>query len=300
MFGKPRRIGWIVFAAIILLAVLIERRIPVSLSMFNHDVVFTNWSRTIGELAHVAPANRIWLIWAGYLVLVTPILIWLVLRQRLTPPLPIVAALVATYCLTIWQARWGYFFVSIFAISLPALLGQVKSRAAVWIAFGLSIFPILQFWDARIWPNEEEIVTRIERRTEARDLRALAATMRSDQTRAFLAPWWLSPSISYWSGQPGVAGSSHEALSGIADAARFFVDRDPTAGRKILQRRQVEWVVAYDWDRVARNSADLLGLAPAEHALGRILDRTPASAPPDLVLSGQNQTAKLFRFADKL
>ena len=29
-----------------------------------------------------------------------------------------------------------------------------------------------------------------------------------------LAPWWLSPPLAYWSGQPAVAGSSHEALPG--------------------------------------------------------------------------------------
>jgi hypothetical protein len=60
----------------------------------------------------------------------------------------------------------------------------------------------------------------------------------------------------------------------------------------------VDWVLAYDWERVAQNSADLLGASI--HAIGRILDRTPGLAPPYLVLSGQNQAAKLFRFADKL
>ena len=43
-----------------------------------------------------------------------------------------------------------------------------------------------------------------------------------------------------------------------------------------------------------------VGLSPAENSVGRILDRTAASAPPHPVLSGQNRTAKLFRFADKL
>ena len=80
-------------------------------------------------------------------------------------------------------------------------------------------------------------------------------TIRSDQTHAFLAPWWLSPSIAYWSGQPGVAGSSHEALDGTVDAARFFAQRRPTTARGILANAQVEWVIAYDWDRVAQNSA---------------------------------------------
>lgn len=300
ILGPHRRTGWIVFAAIIALAFLFERRIPVSSSIFHQTVFFKNWSRAIGELMHVSPMNRIWFVWAGYLVVVAPILIWLGIRKRSAPPLPLIAALVATFCLTIWQARWGYFFLSVFAISLPALLEPIKSRLAVWLAFGFSIFPMLQFWDARIWPNEPELIARAERQNELRDLRAFAVTMQSDQTRAFLAPWWLSPSIAYWSGQPGIAGSSHEALTGTIDSARFFVSEDPKTARDLLQQRQVEWVIAYDWARVGQNSAALLGLTPADHAFAQILDRTPASAPPYLVLSGQNRTAKLFRFVDKL
>jgi hypothetical protein len=53
-------------------------------------------------------------------------------------------------------------------------------------------------------------------------------------------------------------------------------------------------------ERVAQNSANLLGASVPDHAIGRILGRTPGAAPPFLVLAGQNQAAKLFRFADKL
>ncbi len=298
--GSDRRIGWAVFGAIILIGFLVERRIPVSWSTFHGDPLFQNWSRSIGELAHISPINRIWFAWAGYMIVVAPILIWLGIRKRSAPPISILTLLVAAYCLTIWQARWGYFFLSLFAISLPKLLEAIKPRPAVWIAFALALLPVFEFWDARIWPNEAELSARIERRNESRDLRELAMMIRSDQTRAFLAPWWLSPSISYWSGQPGVAGSSHEALDGTVDTSRFFVSEDPRLAREILSRRQVEWVVAYDWGRVAQNSAGLLGASPSERALGRILDQTPSSAPAYLVLSGQNRTAKLFRFADKL
>jgi len=62
----------------------------------------------------------------------------------------------------------------------------------------------------------------------------------------------------------------------------------------------VEWGLAYDWERVARTSADLLGTQVPEQPLCRVLERTPRQAPPYLVLSGQNRTAKLFRFVNKL
>src|SRR4030095_5275381 len=150
---KHRRIGWILFALIIAIALLIERRIP-SLSIFQSQETFKNWARTIGELAHVSPANPIWLRWAGYMLAVMPMLFWFWLRERKNEarPLFISVLLVATYCLTLWQARWGYFFMLIFVIALPILLEAIKSRTAVWVAFMLSIFPILRDWDKRLWP----------------------------------------------------------------------------------------------------------------------------------------------------
>jgi hypothetical protein len=298
-FGSDRRIGWIVFAAIIAIAFLIERRIP-SLSIFQSGAAFQRWSQSIGELAHVSPWNRIWFVWAGYLIVLAPILIWISARKRSAPPIFVSILLVATFLLTIWQARWSYFFVLIFTIALPGMLAHFRSRVAVWLAFTLSILPILESWDAQIWPNEGEVARRVERRNESIQLRQLAVTIRSDQRRAFLAPWWLSPSISYWSSQPGIAGGSHEALIGSVESGRFYLSEDPQTARQIIQNRGVQWVFAYDWDRVSQNSADLLRSTASDGSVGRILDRTPGQAPAFLMLSGQNGTAKLFRFADKL
>lgn len=299
LLAPHRRIGWFIFAAIIAIALLVERRVP-DFTVLQSNRLFQNWARTIGELAHVAPWNRIWFAWAGYLIAIAPIVIWYSIRKRAAPPGFVLTLLVATFLLTIWQARWSYFFMVLFVIALPSLLAPIKSRAGVWIAFVLSMLPVVQFWDAQIWPNESELARQIEHRNESIQLRELAIMIRSEQTHAFLAPWWLSPSISYWSGQPGVAGSSHEALGGIVESARFFVATDFLGAREILHNRRSGWVLAYDWERVADNSGHLLGVGLPERAVGRILDRFPGQAPPFLVLSGQNQTAKLFRFADKL
>jgi len=207
------------------------------------------------------------------------------------------ALLVATYGLTIWQARWGYFFVLMFAVALPALLEAIKSRAALWIAFVLSIFPILRDWDERLWPNETQLGWRVEQRNESLQIRDLALNLQSPESRPFLAPWWLSPSIAYWSGQPGVAGSSHESLSGIEDSARFFLCEDLQKAREILKKREVAWVFAYDSERVAQNSAAVLNQPLPSHPLCRVLDRTPSQSPPFLLFSAQNATCKLYRVA---
>ena len=226
VFERDRRAGWILFAGIIAIAFAIERRVP-SIAILQPNGHLKNWASTIGELAHVSPMNPVWLNWCGYLLFVAPVLIWMSIRTRRDGaqgrPRPAhLVLLIATYLLTIWQARWGYFFVLIFALALPALLAPIKSGAAVWIAVVLSIFPILRDWDERLWPNEAQLAGRVERRIESAQIRDLSLSLRSLDVHPFLAPWWLSPSIAYWSGQPGVAGSSHESLNGIEESARFF------------------------------------------------------------------------------
>ena len=174
--------------------------------------------------------------------------------------------LVATYILTIWQARWGYFFVLIFALALPALLEPIKSRAAVWIAFFLSIFPILRDWDERLWPNEAQLADRVAQRNESEQLRDMALNLQSPENRPFLAPWWLSPAIAYWSSQPGVAGSSHESLPELKTVRDFFVSQDWGTARKILENHKVAWVIAYDSQRAAQNSGADFGHGGASTA----------------------------------
>jgi len=246
--------------------------------------------------------NPVWLNWCGYLLFVAPVLIWMSIRTPRSGAyggraLPIYVLLVATYFLTVWQARWGYFFVLIFALALPALRVPIKSSAAVWIAFVLSIFPILRDWDERLWPNDAQLAARVERRIESVQIRDLALSLRSPDVHPFLAPWWLSPSIAYWSGQPGVAGSSHESLNGIEETARFFLSENLQEARSILEKRHVAWVFAYDSDRVAQNSAAILNEPPSLQPLCRVLDRTPSQAPPFFIFFAQNQTCKLYGVA---
>jgi hypothetical protein len=301
LFSRDRRAGWILFATIIAIAFAIERRVP-SFAVFQFTGNLRNWGSTIGELAHVSPMNPVWLNWCGFLVFVAPVLIWM----RVTTlkngafggrALPIYVVLVATYFLTVWQARWGYFFVLIFALALPALLVPIKSSAAVWIAFVLSMFPILRDWDERLWPNEAQLASRMERRIESVQIHDLSLSLRSPEVHPFLAPWWLSPSIAYWAGQPGVAGSSHESLNGIEESARFFLSEDLQRAREILEKRHVAWVFAYDSDRVAQNSAAILNEPLRREPLCRVLDRTPSQAPSFLVFSAQNPACKLYEVA---
>ncbi len=299
LFRRDRRAGWILFAAIIVIALLIERRVP-SIRIFESSAILRNWAATIGELAHVSPANPAWLDWCGFLLLVTPFLFWMNVRTKKDGAqglhaLPVYVLLIATYFLTIWQARWGYFFVLTFALALPVLLAPIKSRVAVWTTFILSIFPILRDWDQKLWPNEEQLASRVENRVEWTQIRELALSLRSSAVHSFLAPWWLSPSIAYWSGQPGVAGSSHESLNGIEESARFFLSQDLQRASEILQKHRVTWIFVNDSERVAQNSAAIVNERLPPHPLCRVLDRTPSQAAPFLIFSAQNAACKLYR-----
>jgi len=180
-------------------------------------------------------------------------------------------------------------------LALPRLLEPIKSGGAVWIAFSLAICPILRDWDERLWPSEAELALRAEQRREVVQLRDLALSLRSTEIRPLLAPWWLSPSIAYWSGQPGIAGSSHESLDGIADSARFFLCDDWQKARQILQNHKVEWIFAYDSERVTQNSASILSQAVPAFPVCRVLDRTPGQVPRFLIFAAQNGTCKLYR-----
>ena len=199
--------------------------------------------------------------------------------------------LLGSFMLTAWQARWAYFFAMMFALALPVCLGVLRNRIAGWTLLVISLFPIMKDWDARLWPNESQAVLVAERRMENVGWRRATAQIDG----RFLAPWWWSPAVAYWSGQPGVAGSSHESLDGIEQSARFYLAADAEAARGILARTKAAWVFAYDADRTVANSAAILGLPAPENPLGRVLDRAPSQAPAFLRLSAQNPACKLFR-----
>ena len=195
--SKERRAGWIGFVVVLAIAFAVERRLP-SMAILGSDQILKNWRSTIGELQSVPMLSSIWFQWVGYMIVIAPVLIWSGWRTRRPNPAPlfVIILLFALCCLTIWQARWGYFFALIFVVALPLLLESIKSKTAVWIAFALSLIPIAGNWDEQLWPNEATMARRLELRRENVELRSLARTLVSVELRPFLAPWWLSPSIS--------------------------------------------------------------------------------------------------------
>ncbi len=129
-----------------------------------------------------------------------------------------------------------------------------------------------------------------------------------DQPGGIMAPWWLSPGLLYFSGQPIVSGSSHAGLSGIVDSARFFTATSWTEAEQILERRKVRWIVVWDDPYrvypVLDTSQAILGLPVAT-------DRDPGNAeetvaqlliedrylPTSLHLRAVVQGFKLYEYA---
>ena len=241
----------------------------------------------MGELAHVSLASTIWFNWCGWLLLLAPILLW-PKRNRSTPSF-LIALLITAFALTIWQARWSYFFVMIFAMLVPQILSVLRKPLIAATVFTVALFPIAQGWDHAF--GDEELARRAETKIEQFELRAISSQIDGP----FIAPWWFSPAVSYWSRQAGVGGSSHESIQGIVDTANFFEAQDAEEAMQIVDRHNVTWIVSYDADRLAQNSAQILGSAIPKNAFCYLLDRRASEVPPFLRLSAQTARFKLFR-----
>ena len=157
MMKRERCIGWIVFAAVLVIAFIIERRIPVWPSR-EFGGALRNWSATVGELAHVSLASTIWFNWCGWLLLLAPILLWP--KRNRSTPLFLIALLITGFALTIWQARWSYFFVLVFAMLVPQILSVLRKPLIVATVFIAALFPIAQAWDRAF--ADEELARRAE------------------------------------------------------------------------------------------------------------------------------------------
>jgi len=289
--APPRRPGWFVFLGVVLLAALVERRWP---EWPGSQPFFASWSSTIGELRPVSLTNPIWFDWGGGMILLAPFLLVLAWRRGQLRGV-FAALLLLTFCLTLWEARWGYFLVIVFLFTLPAQLAVVRQKWLAGGALALLLFPLLHFWETQFWPTEQLRIRRAQDRTEAAQWRDAASALRQEPSASVLAPWWLSPETAYWSGQPLVAGSSHESLPGIVASARFFVATSADEAETILRQHKVGWVFASDGERTVENSAAILGGAVPARALGRVLDQFPSQAPLFLVLDRQNGACKVYR-----
>jgi hypothetical protein len=274
-WSRGRLPGAIAGAAIVMLSLLLEGW-PVALPDAAMREYFARWQHQIGELSHLNPA--LLFDWVGWWVVASPVLLWLVWKQD-RRALPLLVMLFVVALLTLWQARWGYFLGVAFAFTLPWQMQGLRRGWAAWLFFVVGCWPILQAWDGTLFLDDVAQDQRNVKQAEVVALRGVAEHVIGANGGSFLASWWLSPEIAYWSRQPGVAGSSHESLPGIVATGRFFLSGDPVSAAALLRKRPVRWVLADDAAREIETSRDLLDITPPATPLATTLADHPEDAP---------------------
>jgi hypothetical protein len=193
-------------------------------------------------------------------------------------------------------------------MSMPWMLRAFRSTRVAWIAFAVGLLPIGMSWSRTLHPPAKIAEDMAWRQLSQARLRTIAATMKLGPRTGFLAPWWMSPQLAYWSGQPGIAGSSHQSLPGTIDAAHFYVSADVASAADILRKRQVGWVVAddasFDIEQRTRllavtNSELVLGVRAPEESLAFILAEHPRQAPSYLSEVRPDELGLVLDFAPK-
>ena len=265
------------------------------------------WSEGIGELRHLNPTEALLWQWLGLLALLAPVLLCLEGRED-RRGIALLAGIILLFGLTVWQLRWGYFLLLAFAMSVPWMLRAFRNKRTAWIAFAVGLLPIGMSWSRTLHPTEKAAMDQAWRHLSQARLRTIAAKMKSEPHTGFLAPWWMSPQLAYWSGQPGIAGSSHQSLPGTLDAARFYVSGDEAEAADILRKRQVGWVIAddasYDIAQSGRllavtNSELVLGVRAPEEPFAYILAEHPRQAPKFLHEIGPSELGLVIDIAPK-
>jgi hypothetical protein len=137
----------------------------------------------------------------------------------------------------------------------------------------------------------------------------LAQISRSiDGPGGIMAPWWLSPGLLYFSGQPIVSGSSHCGISGIVASAKFFSATSWADAERILRERQVRWIVVWDDQQyiypLLNSSRGILGLpyasddakGDADSTVAQLLITDSKYLPTSLRLRSVRPQFKLYEF----
>ena len=303
---RPR---WVALGVVLLVALLVDGwRFALPDAALRERLV--EWSRTIGELKTMSLRGSMPWFWFGAFWASAPVLLW-VARRMDRRSLSILGLVVVMIVLTVWQRRWGYFSALAVAMSIPWQLGSLRLRWLGWVAGLAALFPMALEWKERLHPpldvRERRDETQAHDRAVQDELRRIALLMRAPEKRPFLAVWWHSPQLAYWSRQPGIAGTSHQSFPGIVDSARFFLSESDAEEQAILRERGVRYVVIHDLavERDARkypaviNSANILGTeAPLEPLAYRLAER-PRKTPPWLRFITPNERGLVFTMAQK-
>lgn len=226
------------FGTVMLVALLLEG-VHIFVPPPEYYEALQRWLGTIAEVRGLDFASFINQMTLIFLAL--PFLAWRLLSRTGDRRVDLLLVLLTTLLclLTVYQRRWitysslGELFLVVRYCQLdPTRWSRVL--ALVLFVVGLGASDYQQLIDhAGAAPNQPSI-----------QLKQIARSI--DQPGGIMAPWWLSPSLLYFSGQPIVSGSSHCGISGIVDSAKFYTTTSWVEAESILQKRKVRWVMVLD------------------------------------------------------
>ncbi len=258
------------------------------------DPAFGRWAATIGELGHGSLA--VWWEWTGGLCALVPLFLLIRGLRSGDPELRLWGVLlVVTAGLSLWHLRWGYFFVLVLALALPWAFAVIRRRRFALPIFLAAFWPIAGVWDTRLDTGTPAAQAAREHLADEVLLREAAGVLKDRPRGGVLAPWWLSPAVVWWSGQPCLGGTAHQSLPGTMDGARFYLETDPAAAQALLAARKVRYIIAYEPERVLSNAEKLTGTEAATRGtMAEVLYHHPARAPAFLRQISANRFFRVY------
>lgn len=294
------------FGVVMLVALLLEGfHIFIPPARYNEALI--NWWSTIAEVRGMSVALLMQEM--TFVLILLPVLSWRLLAREgdhRTDLFLILLTLLLTIIST-FQQRWIYyanlgelFLVVRYCQRLPMRWW----RAIVIVLFFVGLFDA----DKRYLQAKADSPANLP----SPELAYLSHSI--DKPGGIMAPWWISPGLLYFSGQPIVTGSSHCGISGIVDGAKFYAATSWLDAERILRDRKVRWVVVYE-DRtiygghyqyiyqLLNTSRGILGLPPYGDDDKNAADLTVAQiliadrfVPTSLQLRAVTDKLKLYEF----
>jgi hypothetical protein len=265
-----------------------------------------NW---LGTIAEVRPADFALMMAEMTLVfLVLPFLAWR-LWPRANGNKTDALVILLTFLLTVFamlQSRWFY-YASLGELFL--VVRYYQTAPLRWTRLTVLLIFLIGLIDADL----TQISSHAGAPANQPSLQLAEIAGSIEGGGGILAPWWLSPGLLYFSGDPIVSGSSHCGISGIVASAKFYTAPSWTEAEKILRERRVRWVVVWDDPTIyhgqqlvyplLNSSRGILGLpfysednpGDAESTVGQALIAN-LDVPPFLRLRGVTSQLKLYEY----
>ncbi len=292
------------YGAVMLIALLVE-----GVHVFNvfnlspeNSAAMVNWLNTIAEVRGIGFSGFIQQVMCLSFVLLVPFISWRLLRgegdRRADGLLIVLTILLAV--LTFVQRRWIY-YANLTELLLIARYCQVAPiRWTQWLVMAFGLFGL-------VYDNTLQLEGRLTAPANQPSVELATLARSIDEPGGIMAPWWLSPGLLYFSGQPIVSGSSHCGISGIVASAKFYATPSWLEAEQILKERRVRWVVIYDnpdaYYPVLNTARGILGLPfysdddkdEANETVAQVLVANEV-VPPYLQLRAVTPSLKLYEY----